>query len=99
MCKHIILMSHGLQVLMLWRYSTCYVLFVINHANKFVSVFNFTPTPEWCKDIPLNRFWEAILLISKKYKVVYGVKRIGWSHDIYMWRYSIRPDAPIDLKG
>jgi hypothetical protein len=54
-------MSHGLQVLMPWRYSTGYVLFVINHANKFVSVFNFTPTPEWCKDIPLNRFWEAIV--------------------------------------
>jgi hypothetical protein len=92
-------MSHGLQVLMPWRYSTGYVLFVINHADKFVSVFNFTPTPEWCKDIPLKRFWEAILLISKKYKVVYGVKRIGWSHDIYMWRHLIRPNAPIDLKG
>jgi hypothetical protein len=48
-------------------------------------VFNFTPTPEWCKDIPLKRFWETILLISKKYKVTYGVKRIGWSHNIYMW--------------
>ncbi|XP_020398301.1 uncharacterized protein [Zea mays] len=33
-------------VLMPWRYSTGYVLFMINHANKFVSVFNFTPTPE-----------------------------------------------------
>jgi hypothetical protein len=71
-------MSHGLQVLMPWRYFTSYVLFIINHANKFVSVFNFTPTPEWCKDIPLKRFWEVILLISKKYKAAYGVKRIGW---------------------
>jgi hypothetical protein len=44
-------------------------------------------------------FWEVILLISKKYKAAYGVKRIGCSHDIYMWRHSIRPDAPIDLKG
>jgi hypothetical protein len=92
-------MSHGLQVLMPWRYSTGYVLFIINHANKFVSVFNFTPTPEWCKDISLKRFWEVILLISKKYKAAYGVKRIVWSHDIYMWQHSIRPDAPIDLKG
>jgi hypothetical protein len=44
--QHMMLMSHGLQVLMPWRYSTGYVLFMINHANKFVSVFNFTPTPE-----------------------------------------------------
>jgi hypothetical protein len=79
--------------------STGYVLFIIYHANKSVSVFNFTPIPEWCKDIPLNFFWEVMLLISKKYKAAYGVKRIGWSHDIYMWRHSIRPDAPIDLKG
>ncbi|AQK78898.1 hypothetical protein ZEAMMB73_Zm00001d035351 [Zea mays] len=86
-------------VLMPWRYSTGYVLFIINHANKSVFVFNFTPIPEWCKDIPLKFFWEVMLLISKKYKAAYGVKRIGWSHDIYMWRHSIRPDAPIDLKG
>jgi hypothetical protein len=69
---------------MLYRLCT----FRINHANKFVSVFNvfnFTPTAEWCKDIPLKRFWETILLISKKYKVTYGVKCIEWSHDIYMW--------------
>jgi hypothetical protein len=92
-------MSHGLHVLMPWRYSTGYVLFIINHANKSVFVFNFTPTPEWCKYIPLKRFWEVILLILKKYKAAYSVKRIGWSHDIYMWRHSIRPDAPIDLKG
>jgi hypothetical protein len=93
------LMSHDLQVLMPRKYSTGYVLFVINHAKKSVSVFNFTPTPEWCKDIPLKRFWKAILLISKKYRAAYSVKRIGWSHDIYMWRHSIRPDAPIDIKG
>jgi hypothetical protein len=36
-----------------WRYSIGYVFFIINHANKSVSVFNFTPTPKWCKDIPL----------------------------------------------
>jgi hypothetical protein len=36
---------------------------------------------------------------EKKYKAAYCVKRTGWSHDIYMWRHSIRPDAPIDLKG
>jgi hypothetical protein len=75
------------------------LFFIINHANKYVSLFNLTPTPEWYKDIPLNFFWKVILLISKKYKAAYGVKRIGWSHDIYMWRHSIRPDAPIDLKG
>ncbi|AQK40829.1 hypothetical protein ZEAMMB73_Zm00001d024217 [Zea mays] len=86
-------------VLMPWRYCTGYVLFVINHANKFVYVFNFTPTLEWCKDIALKRFWESIILISKKYKDVYCVKRIGRSHDIYTWRHSIRLDAPIDLKG
>lgn len=85
--------SYAMEIL----YRLC--TFRINHANKFVSVFNFTPTPEWCKDIPLKRFWKTILLISKKYKVAYGVKRIGWSHDIYMWRHSIRPDAPIELKG
>jgi hypothetical protein len=42
-----------------WIYSTGYVLFIINHANKSVSLFNLTPTPEWCKDIPLNFFLES----------------------------------------
>jgi hypothetical protein len=96
--KHIMLMSNGLQILMSWRYYIGYVLFVINHVNKFVFVFNFTPTSEWCKDIPLKRLC-AVILISKKYKDAYSVKRTGWSHNIYIWRHLIQSDAPIDSKG
>ena len=82
-----------------WRYSTHYVLFVIDHQRKYVSVFDFTPTPEWCKDIPLKRFWEIILFISKKYKAAYSVKRIGWADDIYMWQHLIPHGPPIDSSG
>ena len=62
-------MSHGLQVLMPWRYSTGYVLFIINHANKSVSVLNFTPIPEWCKDIPLKNFGKLFFLFRRNIRL------------------------------
>ncbi|ONM51901.1 hypothetical protein ZEAMMB73_Zm00001d019012 [Zea mays] len=56
-------------VLMSWRYSTSYVLFIINHPNKFVSMFNFTPIPEWCKDIPLIFFGKLFFLFRRNIRL------------------------------
>ncbi|KAJ1256225.1 hypothetical protein BS78_K060300, partial [Paspalum vaginatum] len=85
-------------VLMPWKYGGAYVLFVIDHGNKVVTIIDFTPTLDWCKLLPVKRYWEAILLISKKYKAAYKVKFPEWTHNVFQWKHIFRPDKPIDSK-
>jgi hypothetical protein len=48
--------------------------------------------------MPYKRFAEAIIIVSKKYKIVYSKKRIRWTEDIFKWQHTIQTGVPIDLK-
>ncbi|WVZ90406.1 hypothetical protein U9M48_036712 [Paspalum notatum var. saurae] len=85
-------------VLMPWKNDGCYVLFVIDHANHVITIIGFTHTPDWCKKLPIKRYYEAIILISKKYRTAYRLKHFEWPHDVYKWEHIIRPNRPIDTK-
>jgi hypothetical protein len=93
-----ILMTDILQVLMPWKFKGCYALFGIDHGKKHVTFIDFAPTQDWCKHMPYKRFAEAIIIISKKYKIAYNKKRTGWTEDIFKWQHTIQPGVPIDLK-
>ncbi|ONM26355.1 hypothetical protein ZEAMMB73_Zm00001d007224 [Zea mays] len=77
-------------VLMPWKFNGCYTLFIIDHGKKHVTFIDFTPTQDWCKHMPYKRFAEAIIMVSKKYKIAYKKKRSGWSDDIFKWEHTIR---------
>ncbi|WVZ79783.1 hypothetical protein U9M48_027320 [Paspalum notatum var. saurae] len=79
-------------VLMPWKNDGCYVLFVIDHANHVITIIDFTHTP------PLKRYYEAIILISKKYRTAYRLKHSEWPRDVYKWEHIIRPNRPIDTE-
>ncbi|WVZ92087.1 hypothetical protein U9M48_038177, partial [Paspalum notatum var. saurae] len=86
------------NVLMPWKNDGCYVLFVIDHATHVITIIDFTHTPDWCKKLPLKRYYEAIILISKKYRTAYRLKHSEWPHDVYKWEHIIRPNRPIDTE-
>ncbi|PWZ10705.1 ATP-dependent DNA helicase PIF1 [Zea mays] len=86
-------------VLMPWKFNGCYALFIIDHGKKHVTFIDFTPTQDWCKHMPYKRFAEAIIMVSKKYKIAYNKKRSGWADDIFKWEHTIRSGLPLDLKG
>lgn len=81
-----------------WKYANGYVLFVIDHEKEVITIFDFTPTPDWCKSLPVKRYWEAIILISRKYNAAYNVKHSEWAHNVYKWEHKVEPYRPIDFK-
>ncbi|PWZ03903.1 ABC transporter G family member 39 [Zea mays] len=92
-------LQNVLRVLMPWKFNGCYALFIIDHGKKHVTFIDFTPTQDWCKHMPYKRFAEAIIMVSKKYKIAYNKKRSGWADDIFKWEHTIRSGLPLDLKG
>jgi sentrin-specific protease 1 len=59
------------------------IVLEVDRGKKYVTFIDFTPTQGWYKHIPFKRFMEAITMTSKKYKIAYNKKHVGWTEDIF----------------
>jgi hypothetical protein len=88
-------MPANVQILLPYSISTTYTLFVLDHTERTLMMFDTSPIEKCFQDIPYKRFIKKNLNINVNYAQVVKHAYQRWFKDIFLWRHVPIEDTPV----
>jgi hypothetical protein len=89
-------MPANVQILLPYSVSMTYTLFVLDHTERTLMMFDISPIEKCFQDILDTRFIKKILNIYVNYAQAM-VRHVcqRWFEDIFLWRHVPIEDTPV----
>jgi hypothetical protein len=82
-----ILIPTNVHILMPYSISMTYILFVLDHTERTLLMFDIGLIQNGCQDIPYKRFVKKILNINVNYAQAARHECERWFQDIFLWKH------------
>lgn len=75
------------------------MLYVFDHQEKMVIMYDTRPVEEWCKDTPVLMYAEQTLGFSKDYRAAMKTKIPEWKENVFKWKFKRVENIAEDIDG